>query len=219
MVEKKPVLKVGLTGNISTGKSTVAKILKELGANVLDADEVVHQLLEREDIKNKLLQKLGKEILNPDGKVNRKKIAEKVFKNPELLKWLENLLHPKVYEEYEKFCQEKGGICVLEAALIFEKGNQKRFDKTILVYAPKEVAMKRAIQNRGMTKEDFLRRWEKQLDIETKKRLADYVIDNSGSWEETFNQVKEVFKKLLTIAPPNGGVNALEELKRKSQTR
>jgi len=188
-------LKIGLTGNIGTGKSTVAKLMEKYGANVLDADKVVHKLLEREDIKQKLLQKLGKDILTPEGKVDRKKIAERVFKNPDLLKWLENLLHPEVYREYENFCRERGGICVLEAALIFEKGNQNRFHYTVLVYAPKEVAKKRALR-RGMTEEDFNRRWEKQLDIDRKRELADFVIDNSGSLEETERQVRELMAYL-----------------------
>ncbi len=192
---EKPVLKIGLTGNIGTGKSTVAKLLEKYGANVLDADKVVHKLLERKDIKEKLLQKFGPDILTPGGKVDRKQIAEKVFKDPFLLRWLENLLHPEVYKEYERFCREKGGICVLEAALIFEKGNQNRFHYTVLVYAPKEVAKKRALQ-RGMTEEDFSRRWEKQMDIDRKRELADFVVDNSGSLEETEKQVKEFMSYL-----------------------
>jgi len=192
---EKPVLKIGLTGNIGSGKSTVARLMEKYGANVLDADKVVHKLLERKDIKEKLLQKFGKEILTPEGKIDRKKIAQKVFKNPSLLRWLENLLHPEVYKEYENFCREKGGICVLEAALIFEKGNQNRFHHTVLVYAPKEVAKERALK-RGMTEEDFNRRWENQMDIERKRELADFVIDNSGSLEETEKQVRELMFKL-----------------------
>ncbi len=165
--------------------------MEKYGAKVLDADKVVHQLLEREDVKEKLLQKFGKEILTSEGKVDRKKIAEKVFRNKQLLKWLEELLHPLVYEGYEKFCTREGGICVLEAALIFENKNQNRFHYTVLVYAPKEVAKKRALQ-RGMSEEDFNRRWERQMDIEKKKTLADFVIDNSKSLEETEKQVREL---------------------------
>jgi len=192
MQNKNCVLKVGLTGNIGTGKSTVARLMENCGANVLDADKVVHKLLEREDIKRELLKKLGREILNPDGSVDRKKIAQKVFKDKNLLRWLENLLHPKVYEEFEKFCQEKGGICVLEAALIFEKGNQNRFHYTVLVYVPKEVAKERAVKYRNLSEEEFERRWNHQLDIEKKRQMADFVIDNSKSLEETEKQVREL---------------------------
>lgn len=193
------LIKVGLTGNIGTGKSTVAKLFQKYGANVLDADKVVHNLLEREDIKSKLVKKLGSDILTSEGKIDRKRIAQKVFKNRELLKWLENLLHPEVYKEYEKFCKEKGGICVLEAALIFEKGNQCRFHKTVVVYAPKEIAKERAIKYRKLTEEEFEKRWNLQMDIEKKKQLADFVINNSGSLEETEKQVKEIIGKLREL--------------------
>ncbi len=196
MPKQNCVLKVGLTGNIGTGKSTVARLMEKYGAKVLDADRVVHKLLEREEIKKELLKKFGKDILNPDGSVDRKKIAERVFKDKELLRWLENLLHPKVYEEYESFCRREGGICVLEAALIFEKGNQNRFHYTVLVYAPKEVAKERAVKNRGLPPEDFERRWKSQMDIEEKRRLADFVIDNAGSLEETERQVRELMNFL-----------------------
>ncbi len=197
-------LKVGLTGNIATGKSTVARLLSSYpDVCVLDADKVVHKLLEREDIKGKLLKRFGSEILNPDGSVNRKKLAERVFKNKEHLRWLENLLHPLVYEEYERFCKERGGICVLEAALIFEKGNAKRFDRTVVVYAPFEVAKERA-KLRGLSEEDFLRRWKKQMDIELKRKLADFIIDNSGNLEETKRQVEELVKTLKELLREKG---------------
>jgi len=190
------VLKVGLTGNISTGKSTVAKLLSKYpDIHVLDADKVVHNLLEREDVKKKLVEKLGKEILNPDGSVNRKRIARKVFNNPELLRWLEQLLHPLVYEGFEKFCRKKGGICVLEAALIFEKGNKNRFDYTVLVYTPFEIAKERALK-KGFDEEDFHKRWAKQMDIELKRKMADFVIDNTGSLEETKRQVEKLVEIL-----------------------
>jgi len=187
----KPCLKIGLTGNLGTGKSTVAQLMERYGAHVLDADKVVHRLLEREDIKEKLVRKLGKEILTPEGKIDRKRVAQKVFANRGLLKWLENLLHPLVYEEYEKFCSAKGGICVLEASLIFENRNQNRFHYTVLVHAPKEVAKERALK-RGMSEDDFNRRWGRQMDIDKKRELADFVIDNSGSLEETEKQVREL---------------------------
>jgi len=195
MVSDKPVLKIGLTGNIGSGKSTVARLMEKYGANVLDADKVVHKLLEREDIKEKLLQRFGKGIFTPDGKVDRKKLAQRVFKNEEDLKWLENLLHPEVYKEYENFCREKGGICVLEAALIFENKNADKFHYTVTVYTPKEVAKERAIR-RGLSPEDFERRWNRQMDIEKKKQLADFVIDNSGGLDETEKQVRELMFKL-----------------------
>ena len=198
-------LRIGLTGNIATGKSTVAKMLSKYPeVSVLDADAVVHKLLETENVKKNLVQTLGEEVIAPTGEVDRRRIAQKVFKDRKLLRWLENLLHPLVYEEYEKFCREKGGICVLEAALIFEKGNQRRFDKTVLVYAPFEVAKERA-KKRGMSEEDFIRRWNNQMDIEEKRKLADFVIDNSKTLEETEKQVKTLVEKLREELRRKGG--------------
>jgi len=199
------VLRIGLTGNIATGKSTVAKMLSKYpDVSVLDADAVVHKLLETENVKKKLVQTLGEEVIAPTGEVDRRRIAQKVFKDRKLLRWLENLLHPLVYEKYEKFCREKGGICVLEAALIFEKGNQRRFDKTVLVYAPFEVAKERA-KKRGVPEEDFIRRWNNQMDIEEKRKLADFVIDNSKTLEETEKQVKTLVEKLREELRRKGG--------------
>jgi dephospho-CoA kinase len=191
----KPLLKLGLTGNIGTGKSTVARLMEKYGAKVLDADKVVHRLLEREDIKQKIVKRFGKEVLTEDGKIDRKKLAQKVFKNEEELKWLEKLLHPEVYKEYENFCRKYSGICVLEAALIFENKNADKFHYTVAVYAPKEIAKERAIK-RGLTEEDFEKRWSRQMDIEKKIQLADFVIDNSKSLEETEKQVRELMFRL-----------------------
>ncbi|NPB04962.1 MAG: dephospho-CoA kinase [Aquificae bacterium] len=195
MSKENCILRVALTGNIGSGKSTVARLLEKYGVSVLDADRVVHRLLERDEVKEALVRKLGREVLNPDGSVNRRAVAERVFGNPELLRWLESLLHPKVYEEFDRFCGERGGVCALEAALVFEKGNQNRFHYTVLVYAPKEVAKKRALQ-RGLSEEEFERRWSRQMDPEKKKKLADFVVDNSGPLEETERQVRELARFL-----------------------
>jgi dephospho-CoA kinase len=199
------VLRIGLTGNIGTGKSTVRKIIEELKEEkikVLDADKIVHKLLEDSEIKKKLIEKLGEDILSPEGNISRKKIAEKVFNDRELLKWLENLLHPKVYEEYERVCKklkEKhgGGLCILEASLIFEKGNEKKFDYIITVYAPYSIALKRSLKSKKISEEDFLKRWRLQLPIEEKVRKAHFVIDNSKDLKHTLEQTLEIIRKLM----------------------
>jgi len=191
----KRVLKVGLTGNLGSGKSTVARMLKELGASVLDADAAVKDLLRRKEVKQKIAKEVSPSVFTPEGEVDRKKLANLVFSDPQKLRRLEAILHPLVYEEFERFCAQRGGVCVLEAALIFEKGNADRFDLTVLVYAPKEVAKKRALE-RGMDAKDFERRWALQMPPEEKRKLADFVIDNSGSLEKTKRQVGELFSLL-----------------------
>jgi len=190
------VLRVGLTGNVASGKSAVAKMLSRYpDVSVLDADEVVHRLLKTEKVKKQLAEIFGSKIFTPRGEVDRKKLARLVFSDRNLLKKLENILHPLVYEEFEKFCRQRGGICVLEAALIFEKGNRGRFDRVVVVYAPFEVAKERA-KKRGMSEEDFLRRWKNQMDPQEKKKLADFVVDNSKTLRETEKQVKKLVERL-----------------------
>ncbi len=195
-------LKVGLTGNIGCGKSTVAKIFKELGAFTFDADKIIHSFYKKgHPVYEKVVSIFGKEILDDKGNIDRKKLADIVFRDKKKLEELEKITHKALYEYLEREFEKLPGnaIAIVEASLIIEKGTYKNYDKVIVVYAPFEVCKKRCIE-RGMTEEDFLRRWKNQMDIEEKKKYADYVIDNSGSLEETKKQVKKVYKELLAIA-------------------
>ncbi|GAB6065492.1 dephospho-CoA kinase [Aquifex pyrophilus] len=190
--------KVGLTGNIGCGKSTVADMFRSLGAYVMDADKVIHSFYRKgHPVYEKVVSLFGREILDEKGNIDRKKLADIVFKDKEKLKKLEEITHKALYEEIEKVLKNlsEDTIFILEASLLVEKGSYKNYDKLIVVYAPYEVCKERALR-RGMSEEDFERRWKNQMPIEEKVKFADYVIDNSGSLEETFKQVKEVFEKL-----------------------
>ena len=194
MVKKR----VGLTGNIGCGKSTVAEMFKKLGAYVVDADKVIHSFYKKgHPVYEKVLKEFGNEILDEKGNIDRKKLAEVVFSDESKLRKLEKITHRALYEEIEKMEKElpENSIFILEASLLVEKGSYKNFDKLIVVYAPYEVCKERALR-KGFSEKDFERRWKKQMPIEEKVRYADYVIDNSGSIEETFKQVKEVFEKI-----------------------
>ncbi len=190
--------KVGLTGNIGCGKSTVADMFRSLGAYVVDADKVIHSFYEKgHPVYEKVISLFGNRILDEKGNIDRKKLADIVFKDKEKLRLLEGITHKALYEEIEKIIKElpEDAVFILEASLLIEKGSYKNFDKLIVVYAPYEICKKRALK-RGMSEEDFERRWKYQKPIEEKVKFADYVIDNSGSIQETFKQVKEVFEKL-----------------------
>ncbi|AAC07761.1 dephospho-CoA kinase [Aquifex aeolicus] len=190
--------RIGLTGNIGCGKSTVAQMFRELGAYVLDADKLIHSFYRKgHPVYEEVVKTFGKGILDEEGNIDRKKLADIVFKDEEKLRKLEEITHRALYKEIEKITKNlsEDTLFILEASLLVEKGTYKNYDKLIVVYAPYEVCKERAIK-RGMSEEDFERRWKKQMPIEEKVKYADYVIDNSGSIEETYKQVKKVYEEL-----------------------
>ncbi len=196
------MIKVGLTGNFGMGKSTVAEIFRSLGAYVINTDKIVEELLNENSVINEIKRLFGQEIVS-EGKLNKKYIAQIVFDNPLMRIYLENILHPKVFEKIDEIIKnipEKGEpkIVVIEAPVIFERGYQNRFDIIITVYTPEEIAIKR-LQKKGILKDEAIKRLRAQFPIEMKKSKADYIIDNSGSLEKTKAQVEEIFQKLTAL--------------------
>ena len=190
--------KVGLTGNIGCGKSTVAEMFRKLGAYVVDADKLIHSFYSKgHPVYKKVLDTFGEGILDKKGNIDRKKLAEIVFSDREKLQKLEQITHKALYEELERIEKSlpEDAVFIVEASLLVEKGSYKKFDKLIVVYAPYEVCKERAIK-RGLSPEDFERRWKLQMPIEEKVKFADYVIYNTGSLEETYEQVKKVYEEL-----------------------
>lgn len=169
----KKVFKVGLTGNICSGKSKVSKIFKGFGCNIIDSDTIAKEYIAT--IPNEIAKIVPEAV--EDNKVIYKKLAEVVFSNEEKLNRLEEIVHKHVFSEIERLCNPDK-INIVESAIIFEKGFENRFDKTIVV----SISYKRALEYsklRGMKKDDFDKRWEKQNDCDRKYVEADYLIDNS----------------------------------------
>lgn len=196
------MIKVGLTGNFGMGKSTVAEIFRSIGAHVINTDKIVEELLKEASVIDEIKRLFGEEVIT-DGKINKQYIAQIVFDNPLMRIYLENILHPKVFEKVDEIIKnipDKGEpkIVVIEAPVIFERGYQNRFDVIITVYTPEEVAIER-LQKKGISKEEAVKRLKAQFPIEMKKSKSDYVIDNSGSIEETKAQVEEIFQKLMAM--------------------
>jgi len=199
------MLKVGLTGSIGTGKSTVLKIFKDLGAYVIDADEIVHSLYKRKDIQEKVKSEFG-DVFNEDNSLNRKKVAEIIFNNPEKKKILESIIHPEVRKEINNKIRDienkdKNAIVIVEIPLLIETGQYKEYDTVVVVYSPKNLQLDRLLK-KGLSKEEALKRINSQMDIEEKLKYADFVINNSSSIEDlkkevikTFNNLKKRFEK------------------------
>ncbi|MEN2994953.1 MAG: dephospho-CoA kinase [Thermodesulfovibrio sp.] len=196
------MIKVGLTGNIGMGKSTVAELFKNLGAYVINTDKIVESLLEEPDVIEEIKRLFGEEVI-VNGKVNKKYIASVVFENPLMRIYLENILHPRVFKKVDEIIDNipKRGeplIVVIEAPVIFERGYQNRFDIIITVFCPEETALER-LEKKGFSKEEAIKRLKFQFPIEMKKSKSDYIIDNSGTLEETAKQVEEIFQKLVAM--------------------
>lgn len=194
------LVKVAITGGLSCGKSSVCRFLKELGAYVISADAVVHQhLTPLTKLGQQVISLLGSDIVD-GSKINRSKIALKVFHDPELLRKLEKITHPVVQHEmeslYAKISHEnKFPLFVVEIPLLFEAGWSGWFDATVSVLASPEACKARFVQS-GHTEQEYEDRMKFQMDPFEKARLADYVIENNGSLEDLKNQTHHIYKIL-----------------------
>jgi len=202
------MLRVGLTGGVACGKSTIGKILAERGAHFLQADTLAHQLYVRgEPTYEKILKRFGRGILNSDGEIDRSKLANLAF--PNRIAELNAIVHPAVVDAQNRWMagvatKDPSGIAVVEAALLLEAGADRDFDKLIVVTCDREQKAARYADRANVSVEEaraeVSRRSAAQLTDEEKAGRADYVIDNSGSIAETTRQVDEVWTELKTLA-------------------
>jgi dephospho-CoA kinase len=196
------MLLVGLTGGIASGKSLVAGVFKDLGAHLVDADRIVHELLEPgSEAAREVLDCFGEEILLPDGRIDRRKLGEIVFNDAAKRARLNQCLHPKVFESYQAQVRQVGNrspqaIIVLDAALLIETGYHRGMDRVVVVYAEPEQQLERLISRNGFTREEALARVQSQMPLAEKRDFADYVIDNTGTRERTQQQAREVYSRL-----------------------
>jgi len=203
------VLKVGLTGGVAVGKSVVGDMFAALGVHVIQADEIAHQLIQPgEPVYQQVLDHFGSGILNPDGSVNRARLAELAFGaggKSSRVQELNQIVHPGVIRRQEEWMAEVGrsdphSIAMVEAALILEAGMAKGFDRLVAVTCRPEQRIERWAQRLKVDQEtarrEVTRRMAAQLPDEEKIKAADYVVDNSGSLDETARQVKTIYAKL-----------------------
>lgn len=192
---------VGLTGGIGTGKSTVAAMLRELGATVIDADEATRAVQARgTEGLHRLAQEFGPAILGPDGELDRSRLAEIAFKDPAARRRLNGIVHPLVRQwmaERQREAFERGdAVVVLDIPLLFESRGANAFETVVLVYAPEELQLRRLVELRGMTEEQALARIAAQTPIDEKRRLATHVIENTGSMQQLRDQVRQVWAEI-----------------------
>jgi dephospho-CoA kinase len=212
------MLKVGLTGGIASGKSAVGEMLVTLGAHLVQADRIAHELMRPgEAVYNEVVRHFGREILNRDCSVNRSKLAEAAFGPATLPEGarasrvleLNRIVHPAVIRSQDVWLQEIGrqdpqGVAVVEAALILEAGSADHFDRLIVVTCEPEQRVARFAARQKIdleaARKEVARRMAAQLPEEEKIKAADYVIDNSGTLEHTRGQVREMWLKLQAEA-------------------
>ena len=197
------VLKVGLTGGIASGKSTIMRNFAGLGCVTVDADAVVARLYRQGEAGYEaIVRTYGRVVLQPDGEIDRKKLADVAFSTPDEAKKLNALIHPIVMAEEARLAreaEERAGdedlIYVVEATLLLEAGGKQRYDRIVVVDVKPEVQIERAI-GRGMTIEEVTRRIAHQLPREERLRQADYVIDNSGDERAGLAETQRVYELL-----------------------
>ncbi len=200
----RPPIAVAITGGIGAGKSTALEAFRSHGAATVSSDEIVHHLLATDDaVREQLVAKLGDGVLGSDGKPDRGRIAEAVFADRELLAWLEGLLHPLVSSEYLTWRErlsvldDPPRVCVTEVPLLFEVGGDARFDKVVVITAPKTLRE----QRRRVARDD---RDARLLPDREKVRRADYHYVNTGTFEELRDWVGTVMLELEYDAETSG---------------
>ncbi|MBB6626261.1 dephospho-CoA kinase [Nocardioides sp. KIGAM211] len=192
-------MRVGLTGGVASGKSTVSAILAELGAVVIDAD-----VLAREVVAHgtpglaQVVEAFGPGILTPDGEMDRPAVGRLVFNDEEKRRTLEGIVHPLVFERYAELeaAAPEGALVVHDIPLLAESGRADGFDAVIVVDAPPELQVERMTGDRGWTREDAESRIAAQASREDRLAIATYVVENTGTREDLRHRVTEVFEEL-----------------------
>lgn len=199
------MLRVGLTGGLASGKSCVGRSLAAMGCLLIQADELGRQVQEPGgEAYPAIVNEFGPEILTPEGLIDRRRLGAIVFQDPERLKRLNALVHPHVHDRQRRIEADYAlthprGIAVTEAAILIETGSYRDYDRLIVATCPPDEQVQRAMARDHLTREEVLDRMRRQMPLEEKIKFADYVIDTSGTREQTLEQTRTVFESLKAV--------------------
>lgn len=190
----------GLTGSIATGKSTVAQMLKELGAEIIDADQISREVVQPGQTGWQQVANAFPEVINPDHTIDRQKLASIIFADKTARARLEAIIHPLVFDRIRaqgELLERQGKIVFADIPLLYETNCQEWLDEVWLVYVPEAIQLQRLMNRDHLSEAEALQRIRAQIPIEIKKQLADRVIDNSGSLWETKLQVDSLWHQII----------------------
>jgi len=196
---KRPIV-VGLTGGIASGKSTVLKEFKRLGAKIIDSDEIAHRIiLKGTPAYKKIVRVFGEYILRPNREIDRKKLGNIIFSDSKRRKILEKITHPVIIDEIKKEINRfTRKVIIIDAPLLFEAGLTAMVDKIIVVWIPKKLQIDRLIKRNKLTYKQAKQQISAQMPLKTKKKLADYLIDNTQPLPVAKDLIKKFLKNVLT---------------------
>jgi dephospho-coA kinase len=191
------ILIIGITGSIACGKSLVSNYLQEKGYTIIDADKIGHMALENDEVKKQLVNKFGKSILK-DNEVNRVTLGKLVFENNENLKELNNIIHPQIRKNISEQIQvhKNEKLVFVDVPLLFEAKFDDLVEKIIVISLDEKIQLERLMNRDSLSKEEALQRIKSQIPVREKEKLGDYVVDNSFTQENTYNQVDRILEKL-----------------------
>ena len=204
---------IGLTGNIATGKSTVAEMLRRMGALVIDADKLAHRVMGAgTDVHRRILQRFGRDLLGPDGEIDRARLGGIVFADPGALRDLERIVHPRVVEKTLRLLRAAPeAVGVVEAIKLIEADMHRYCDAVWVVTSSREQQMQRLKGSRYLTCAEAALRIDTQPPVAAKLAMADEVIDNSEDLEDTWEQVRRAWRRIPKQCPGQAGSSPLSQ--------